>query len=99
MNNQRGSTIVEHIVTIFILSIMSLLVFTGILSGSALFFDSYKAYDAVNTDYDRIEQSQAGLDTSRGTLEFDRLVDDIDGTYYHGDDIGEFTTNAVSSGE
>lgn len=100
--NQRGSTMIEHVVALLIFSILAVMVCTAFLSGSDLTANAGLAYNSRGAVYNDLElgldsNSSSLIKEQSGSITFSsRYVGTINGTYRYGEgdyQVGEFVAD------
>lgn len=99
--NNRGISIIEHMVAFMIFSILALMVCTAFLVGSDLTTAAKGAHDSRGELYNDLESSATmnesdQLIESTGAMIFGSYVSTVRGTYRYGDgehQVGEFIAN------
>ncbi|MFI3324803.1 MAG: hypothetical protein R3Y35_01365 [Clostridia bacterium] len=95
LKNNKGSTLVENIISVFLLAIFSVMVLASLVAALNAVETSYTTDETINTSYNTLEESSYGTLTSdKATLTFkvDGSEYEIDGTFVYDDDgmLGEF---------
>lgn len=103
IKNQKGSTFIENIISVFLLALFSLLVFSSLLTAINTLGDSWELDANIREGYNGIEESYGSDALGTGiiledgaTLTFrlsgDSTVYTIEGSYMYDDEqlVGEF---------
>lgn len=99
--NNRGITIIEHVVAFMIFSILALMICTAFLVGSDLTIAANGAYDSRGTLYNDLESGATMYESDEllersGAMIFGSYVSTVSGTYRYGDgdhQVGEFVAD------
>lgn len=100
LRSEQGSTLIENVVAVFVLSIFSAMILSTFLAGLSVYTDSYQEYTRINTVFSDIEQTEdvangTTIQEQSGSISFmyDGELMEIEGTYRYdveGDKLGEF---------
>lgn len=100
MGNQRGSFLLEHVISMTILSVITLIICTTVVGGRNLYLNSLEERIRINEVYDSLESGISSEDslyqtTKEGTITFkhDTYEVEISGVYYYDKEkekLGEF---------
>lgn len=93
LNNERGSFLLEHVISMTILSVLVLIVMTAVTAGRNIYIKSQEDRIHTNTSYGNIENDTADhVGTGSFEIQYDGQVISVNGEYHYDahEKLGEF---------